>query len=343
MIQLFLLLYRTVYKKAIAKIKMQKLDIIINNDYNYYMEKNKNKNIFTTFLKGLAMGSVDIVPGISGGTMAMILNIYTRIIDEIRSINLELLKNLIRFKFKKVLEIIDWKFLSSLLLGIITAIIGLAHAISFVLEHHPTYLYSFFFGLIIISALMLIPRKKIISRKIILLLIGVATAWIISSFSPAKTPENYLFVFISGAIAVCAMILPGISGSFMLLLLGKYEFIISLIKNPLNESNPLFIVFFIFGGLLGLISFAKLLGYLVKKHYESTLITLIGFMLGSLNKIWPFKEVLSSQTKGVHTTIIKQKNILPQINQEFAISLSIMILGIAIGLCLFKLNKKQKN
>ncbi|HOZ53501.1 MAG TPA: DUF368 domain-containing protein [bacterium] len=301
------------------------------------------KKSIKTFLQGFAMGSVDIIPGISGGTMALILNIYTKIIDQIRLINLNFLKNVLKLKFKKAFESLDLNFLIFLILGIFVAIISLARVISWTLINYPTYLYSFFLGLILISAILLLPRKKIKTTEIFLLIFGFIIAWIISLATPASTPNTYLMILLSGAIAICTMILPGISGAFILLLLGKYEFIILLLKNPFYQNNLLFIIIFIIGCLIGLLSFSRFLNFLLKKYYQPTLMLLIGFMLGALNKIWPFKQTIENQFINNQETIIKQQNIWPTINKEFFISLGLIILGIILGFYISKIKKPQSN
>lgn len=300
------------------------------------------KKQIKTFLQGFAMGSVDIIPGISGGTMALILNIYTKIINEIKLINLDFFKCIFSLKFKEAFRPLDIKFIISLVLGISIAIFSLARVISWTLANYPIYLYSFFFGLIIISAILLLPYRKMKLTEVALLLGGFIIAWLISLATPATTPDTYLLILLSGAIAICAMILPGISGAFILLILGKYEFVISLLKNPFQGNNLIFIILFIIGCLIGLISFSKLLSFLLKKYYQTTLIILIGFMLGALNKIWPFKENLETQIINNQEIIIRQKNIWPLMNKELFISIALIILGLVIGFYLGKI-KKPKN
>ena len=300
----------------------------IIKDIKNKINKKKMKKAFFTFLKGLAMGTVDIIPGVSGGTMALILKIYDKIIGELQKINLELFKNFFRGRFKLVFSQIDIKFLLALIIGIATAIMSLAHLISWGLQYYPTYLFSLFFGLIVISSILLIPTKNFKVGSIIFLIFGFAIAWIITTLSPANTPENYAFIFLSGAIAICAMILPGISGAFVLLLLGKYQFMLEAIKNPLVSHNIIIIAIFVLGCVIGLLSFSRFLNFLLKKYYTPTLLVLIGFMLGSLNKIWPFK--------------LEQKNILPTLNQEFYIALGLAIIGIVIGYFLNKVKSEEE-
>lgn len=287
------------------------------------------------------MGTVDIIPGISGGTMALILKIYQKIINELHLINLKFFKNIFSLHFKKAFRLIDWKFLLSLFLGIIIAIISLAKIISWALENYPTYLFGFFFGLIIISALLLIPKNNVKPISIIFLVLGFIIAWLISSLTPAQSPETYGFIFLSGALAICAMILPGISGAFILILIGKYEFMISALKNPLALKNISIIIIFVLGCLIGLLTFSKFLSLLLKKYRQITLMLLIGFMLGALNKIWPFKIITKTTIINNYEIIIQQKNILPQLNQELLITIILMIIGATIGLLLNKIKRNK--
>ena len=287
------------------------------------------RQAFSTFLKGVAIGAVDIIPGVSGGTMALILKIYDKILGQLQKINLNLLKNFLRGRFKLVFAQIDGKFLVALILGIASAIFGLSHLISWGLEKYPGYLFSLFFGLIIASSILLIPKDSLKIKPILFLILGLILAFLITSLSPANTPETYLFIFLSGAIAICAMILPGISGSFALLLLGKYQFMLEAIKNPLVAHNIIIIIIFVLGCIIGLLSFSRFLNFLLKKYYTPTLMLLIGFMLGSLNKIWPFK--------------IEGQNVWPAINQEFFISLGLAIIGILIAYFLGKIKPEEKS
>ncbi len=287
------------------------------------------RQAFFTFLKGVAIGAVDIIPGVSGGTMALILKIYDKILGQLQKINLNLLKNFLRGRFKLVFTQIDGKFLVALILGIASAIFSLSHLISWGLEKYPGYLFSLFFGLIIASSILLIPKDSLKIKPILFLILGLILAFLITSLSPANTPETYLFIFLSGAIAICAMILPGISGSFVLLLLGKYQFMLEAIKNPLAAHNIIIIIIVVLGCIIGLLSFSRFLNFLLKKYYTPTLMLLIGFMLGSLNKIWPFK--------------IEGQNVWPAINQEFFISLGLAIIGILIAYFLGKVKPEEKS
>jgi putative membrane protein len=306
------------------------------------MDKNKVKKRISTFLKGMAMGSVDIVPGMSGGSMALILKIYRKTIKEIKSLDYNFFKNILGFKFQKAFEKTDWAFLLSLFLGIITAVFSLAKIIDWSLSNYPVYLYSLFFGLIIVSALLLMPKKKIRAKDLAFLLLGFILAWTISVLSPASTPDTYGFVFLSGAIAICAMILPGISGAFILLLLGKYAFMISVLKDPLSSNNFLFIMVFILGCLVGLLLFARILNYFISKYYQASLTLLIGFMLGALNKIWPFKEGLETKIIDNQEIITREKNFMPNLSNELLpLSLLMFSIGILLAYSLSRIKREK--
>lgn len=248
------------------------------------------KDYILLYLKGLAMGSADVIPGVSGGTIAFITGIYDELLFSLKSIDLDALKLLLRRDFLLFWKKINGSFLLCVLGGIATSIVSLAKLMTHLLEVHPIHTWSFFFGLILISSpliLRTVRKWKIVT--VISFLSGIIIAYSISILSPTQTPDAYWFIFIAGAIAICAMILPGISGAFILLLLGKYEFII----RSLFELNIPVIIVFILGCLVGLLSFARLLSWILANYHDLTVALLAGFMLGSLNKVWPWKEVLS--------------------------------------------------
>lgn len=286
---------------------------------------NKYKEKINIFLKGFAMGMVDIIPGISGGTMALILGIYEKIILELKKINFKNLKNLLSKK-QENREKIDLNFLIFLFLGIITAIISLAKLIHYLLQNYPNQLYGFFLGLILASIFLLLPKNFYKNKNYFFLIPGFIIAWLISSSGSLNSPNTYFNIFLSGFLAICAMILPGISGSFILLILGKYEFMISVLKNPFTNNNLFYILIFAFGCSLGLLSFVKLLGFLFKKYKEQSLAVLIGFMAGALKKIWPFSQEL-----------INEKNLFINI----ILILLLIILGIIVGVLIPRIAKTK--
>ena len=246
----------------------------------------KLKEAILLYFKGLGMGGADVVPGVSGGTIALITGIYEELLSSIKAIDLEASRLLINFQWKAFWEKINGNFLIILLAGIATSVLSLSKVITFLLKNHAIPVWSFFFGLIIISAILVL-RNIVKWRAItaVALALGILVAFLITEATPASTPEGAWFIFLSGAIAICAMILPGISGSFILLIMGKYEYIF----NALNERNWLVILTFILGCITGLLSFARVISWLFKKYHDHTIALLSGFMIGSLNKVWPWK------------------------------------------------------
>ncbi len=269
----------------------------------------KAKDYALLVLKGIGMGAADVIPGVSGGTIAFITDIYEELIDSLKSINLENIKLVFAGKFKEFWEAINGNFLLALFGGIIISLLSLAKLFHFLLHDYPIQIWSFFFGLILISSLWVLKKvTKWNIVNVIITIIGIGLAYFVTSATPATTPDNSLFVFFSGAIAICAMILPGISGSFILLILGKYEYILSALKNL--DIGVLLI--FIAGCLTGLLTFVRLISWFLKKFYNQTVGLLAGFMIGSLYKIWPWKITLTYITKssGEQVPAIQQ-NILP--------------------------------
>jgi len=234
-------------------------------------------------LKGFCMGASDVIPGVSGGTMAFILGIYEELIDAIKSFDLNVIKLLLSLKIGKALEYVSWKFLLAVLSGILLAIFSLARGLEWLLENKPIVLWPFFLGLILASVWMVSKRvTRWQPTTIAAAVISTLIAFVIVGMVPTQTPEAPWFVFLSGALAICAMILPGISGSFILVLLGKYQYILSAV----NDRNFVALLIFSAGAAVGITSFARLLSWLFKRYHNLTVAMLTGFMLGSLRKIW---------------------------------------------------------
>jgi putative membrane protein len=278
------------------------------------MKRNFKENILL-FSKGIAMGAADVVPGVSGGTIAFISGIYEELLGSIRSVNGNAFKLLASLKFKEFWAHINGSFLVVLLAGIITSVLSLSRLIVYLLSNHPEMLWSFFFGLVVASALLV--SKKITRWTIGVIiagLIGIAIAYYITIASPAETPTSTWFIFLCGALAICAMILPGISGSFILVLLGKYEYILNSVKD-LKIST---IITFVIGCVVGILSFSHVLNFMLKRYFNVTVALLTGFMIGSLNKVWPWKRVLSTYTssKGELKPLLEE-NISPLNYLEF--------------------------
>lgn len=255
------------------------------------------------------MGAADVVPGVSGGTIAFITGIYEELINSIKSIDLQAIKLLFSFKFKEFWRKINGSFLISVVLGIGISIFSLAKLMTWLLEHHPIYIWSFFFGLIIASSVLVakeIKRWNIFT--VIALIAGACIAYTITVMTPAETPNTWWFIILSGAIAICAMILPGISGAFILLLMGKYSYILGAVSN----LNIGIILLFVVGAIAGIISFSHLLAWLLKNYHTLTVSLLTGFMVGSLNKVWPWKETIQTyiDSHGVEKALV-ESNISP--------------------------------
>ena len=241
------------------------------------------KEIFFIFLRGLFMGSADIIPGVSGGTIALITGIYERLIYAISSIRFSFLKPLLKgdiSDFKaKLIEEIDFELFIPLFLGIGIAFITLAKVISYLLDTQTAYTFSFFLGLILASAYILYTKLDDFNFKLIIItLIGIVLSYIFVGLNPIATNHSLIVIFISGLIAICAMILPGISGSFLLLLLGQYQYML----NALNSMNIIEILVFCIGAVIGILGFSKILNYLLENYESATMAFLIGIMVGTL-------------------------------------------------------------
>lgn len=290
----------------------------------------KLKDYASLVLKGMGMGAADVVPGVSGGTIAFIVGIYDELIDSIKSINVESLKLFFTGKFKEFFKSINAGFLFSVLLGIGISVFSLAKIITWLLVEHPILVWSFFFGLVLASTWFVSRDIKEWNWKTILsFVIGVGVAYYITVATPAETPSNLFFVFLCGAIAICAMILPGISGSFILVLLGKYFFIMDAVKS----LDLVIIGVFGAGACLGITSFSRVLSYALKHFRNITLSVLTGFMLGSLNKVWPWKEIVSESGDDL---VAFEQNIMP--NAHVVEAVVLMFVGFLMVYLLEKLS-----
>lgn len=249
------------------------------------------KDYMLISLKGLGMGAADVVPGVSGGTIAFITGIYEELINSIKSISPVILKLILKGKIKEFWTEINGNFLLSLVIGIFISILSLSRVLKYLLESYPILVWSFFFGLIVASAIFVARYvKKWGVGVVISAIAGIAVAWVITVMTPAEANTTWWFIFASGAIAICAMILPGISGSFILVLLGMYKFIL----DAVSSFNIPVILVFLAGALIGIISFSNLLSWLLRKYHDLTIGLLTGFMVGSLNKVWPWKKVVET-------------------------------------------------
>lgn len=253
------------------------------------------KDYITICVKGACMGAADVIPGVSGGTIAFIMGIYDEFVGSIASINTEAVKLLFSGKFREFWKHINGNFLVSLVAGIGLSVIVLAGLMQMLLSDHPIQTWAFFFGLIVASSIFIlrgISGWKV--REGLFLVMGVILGVVVCTLSPTQTPDDLWFIFLSGSIAICAMILPGISGSFILLILGKYQYIMGVISGLVSGvdvgKNILILGIFLIGACVGILAFSKFLHWLLARWNKETLIVLAGFIIGSLVKVWPWSN-----------------------------------------------------
>ena len=253
------------------------------------------KNI-TIAIKGACMGAADVIPGVSGGTIAFIMGIYDQFVGSLASVNAEAVKLLFSGQIKAFWKHINGSFLLSLFIGIGISVVTLAGLMQMLLSDYPIQTWAFFFGLIVASSIFILRSIKDWKlRDGLLLVLGVILGVAVCTLSPTQTPDALWFIFLSGAIAICAMILPGISGSFILLILGKYQYIMGAISglasgNDLGK-NLLIIGTFLIGAVIGILAFSKFLHWLLARWQKGTMIVLAGFIIGSLVKVWPWSNM----------------------------------------------------
>ncbi len=300
--------------------------------------KRQLKDYGLLLLKGMGMGAADVVPGVSGGTIAFISGIYGELIDSIKSINASSLKLLLTGKMASFWKAINANFLLAIVTGIAISIFSLAKLITWLLVNEPVLVWSFFFGLVLASTLFVARDIHKWDWKTYLSIIaGIVIAFYITVATPAETPTHLWFIFLCGAIAICAMILPGISGSFILVLLGKYFYIMEAVK---TFNIPIMAVF-ICGAAIGIVSFSRVLSFALHRFHDVTIAVLAGFMLGSLNKVWPWKETIETyvDSHGVVKPLI-EANILP--NQQIGPAVALAVFGFLL-VCVLENISKRKN
>ena len=294
----------------------------------------------TVFLKGMAMGIAEVIPGVSGGTIAFITGIYERLLNAIKSFSPSLFGVLKEEGIKGAWEKIDGTFLVALFAGMIVSLASLVHLITWLLENYPVLLWAFFFGLIVGSAVFVgrqLSQWNITS--IAALIIGTAIAYYITIVSPASPNEALWFVFLSGAIAISAMILPGLSGSFILLLMGMYSYIFGAIK----ALDFAIIGVFGLGCVVGILSFSHVLSWTFKHYRDVTLAFLTGLMIGSLNKVWPWRNVLEMRINSHGEEVpFRELSVLPSnfVGEPYLLgALALMIVGFVVVFLLERVSK----
>ncbi|MDF7805912.1 DUF368 domain-containing protein [Pontiellaceae bacterium B12219] len=284
-------------------------------------------NIF----KGALMGAANVIPGVSGGTMALLTGIFEKLINSIKAFDLTAIRLACTFKFKELFEHIDIRFLSAIGIGVIGSILTVARILEYLFEHHALYVWAFFFGLILASVYFV--GKKISKRTlpvILLFALGTAIAVAIAFMEPAAQNDSIPYLILCGAVAMCSMILPGLSGSFVLLLMGNYELVMI---EAVNTFNLKVIIPMGIGAVGGLVVFSRFLSWIFKKFHDQTIALLTGFIFGSLAILWPWKDaVIQLFEKGdeMKEKVIGYDYALPELNAETGIALAIMLAGVVI-------------
>lgn len=280
------------------------------------------------------MGTANVIPGVSGGTIALIVGIFERLINSLKSFNLTAIKLFFTGKFKEFAKHTDLAFLCEVLLGIAIAVITVAKLFKFLFAEYPVFIWAFFFGLVLASIYYV---GKTVGKwnvwSILFLLIGTGIALLIAFGTPAQENDNIFYLLLCGVVAACSMILPGLSGSYVLVLMGNYQLVMidavdMLTKSPLEACKILVPV--VIGAAVGLFAFAHLLAWIFKKFHDQTISLLTGFIIGSMPIIWPWKEQITAIMKDGSEKVTGYNWQLPDVNSEFFIALVLIIVGAAI-------------
>jgi putative membrane protein len=252
------------------------------------MSGNIFSRYFKLFLKGAGMGAANVVPGVSGGTIALMTGIYEELIDSLNTLmSVYAWKMLFGGRIREFWRYIHGNFIIILMIGVLASIVSLAKLTTFLLSGHPVQIWAFFFGLILASSVIMFAGvKNWRVRDVIYAVVGAVLGVVVCTLSPTSTPDDMWFIFICGAIAMCTMILPGISGSFILLVLGKYDYIM----NAISDVNIPVLSIFVIGAIVGILAFSKFLHWLLKRYERPTMLVLVGFVAGSLIKVWPWYD-----------------------------------------------------
>ncbi len=287
------------------------------------------------------MGAADVVPGVSGGTIAFVSGIYEELINSINQVNFKTLKILKNEGIAAAWKSINGNFLMALVVGIFISVISLAKVIRHLMETQPILLWSFFFGLVLASVIYI--AKQITQWRlmtIVMLITGAIIAYFITIIPPQNLEISNGFIFLAGALAICAMILPGISGSFILLLIGAYKPVL----DAIHYKDFKTLLFLILGAIVGLLTFSRVLKWLFDHYQNLTLATLTGFIIGSLNKIWPWKKVLQSEIIEGKTKVLQEKSVLPfayEGDSQIIYALLLFAIGFGVIMILEKLAVKK--
>lgn len=292
-------------------------------------------------LKGMAMGAADAVPGVSGGTIALVSGIYEELVKTIANINLDLIKSLFKGEFRFFWKKANGNFVLALGIGIVLSYVSFMKLAKYLLEDHPILIWSFFLGLIVASIWYMAKQIPKWNSVILLFIgIGIVAGYLLTQLPVATTSGNLPYFFLCAAIAICAMILPGISGSFILILLGAYE----TLSTAIAEFDVKKIAVFVLGAAIGLLSFSKMLKWLLKKYNSQTFAALTGLIIGSIGQVWPWKKVLETKTFGDKVKVIDDINVLPSAfegDPQLLLAIGLAIAGFSLIFILEKLASKK--
>lgn len=290
--------------------------------------------------RGFAMGAADVVPGVSGGTMAFILGIYEELIHAIHAVDLNFIRRILTGRFREAFAGFPWRFLLALASGIAIAILTLARSLSWLLHNHPVLVWAFFFGLVLASVIAVSKRvRRWTPAMLLTTAVAALAAYTLVGMVPVETPNEPWFLFLSGSLAICAMILPGLSGAFILVLLGKYRYLLDAVV----QGDILTLLIVIAGAGAGLVTFARLLRWLFRNYHDLTVAALIGLIIGALRKVWPWKANLPAVTDPAGEILVLQEtNVLPSaFTTEVAAALGLILLGFGLVLLLDHLAARQ--
>jgi putative membrane protein len=290
----------------------------MNKEQEMPIQAYHKKSAIKLFFIGVCMGIADLIPGVSGGTIAFISGIYDRFIFSIKTVSNSSLTLFLKGRIKEAFSIIPFGFLIPLFAGILLAVFSMANVFSYLLDNYSSFVFSFFFGLVFASIFIVIKSIHKYSHGILFsFIVGVVLGWVVTGLIPVQTPHTPVLIFLSGAIAITAMILPGISGSFLLIIMGKYEQILQAVV----DRDIVTLAIFIVGIVVGLALFSRFVNYFLRHHHNVSIAVLSGMMLGSIRAIWPWKEGMNADVKNVLPTDFSTPVIL---------SLALMAFGVIL-------------
>jgi len=289
-------------------------------------EQPPQKSLLRIFLSGFAMGSADVVPGVSGGTVAFVLGVYDELLQAISNINLHFIRLLLQRRIREAFGTRDWRFLAALGAGLGVALLTMSRVLVWALDNHTALVMAFVFGLVLASALVVAKRMpRWTPPTVLIAAVSTVAAYLLFGMMPVETPTAPWFLFLSGAVAICAIILPGISGAFILLILGKYHYLLE----SLVTGNWLPLIIVAAGAAVGLLMFARFLRWLLKHYHNYTVAAMIGLVVGGLRKVWPWK--VFQPGPGLEEASVIEINVLPQVlNGEVVLALAVIALGVAL-------------